>query len=227
MRTLKIIVILLFVTATTLAQDCSTFYPFTKGTVATVTTYDKKGKIMATQETTITEVGNINGNTSATASAKLKDKKGELITETNYNVTCKNSGVEIDIASMMSPGLFDQFKGMETNITGTNVVLPNNLAVGDALPDAEMQLNIDMSGIVMNMNVAMTDRKVIAQEPLTTPAGTYDCYVIEYTSRVKMGMAKTSTAKQWIAKGVGLVKQEEYNKKGKITSRSLLTAFDK
>jgi hypothetical protein len=227
MKTLKITALILFVTVTTFAQDCSTFYPFEQGVVSTVTSYNKKGKMVGAQEVTIVSVGLENGYDTATAKAILKDKKGKKITETNFDVTCKNGGVEVDIASMMSPELFNQFEGMETDISGTNVVLPNNLAVDDELPDASMQMKIDMGGITMNMTVEMTDRKVLAEESLTTPAGTFNCYVIEYTSKVKMGMARSSKAKQWIAKGVGLVKQEEYNKKGKITSYSLLTAFSK
>ena len=225
MKTLKITVLILFASLTTFAQECSVFYPFTEGTVSTVTSYDKKGNAIGSQEVTIVSTGTKNGYETATALAILKDKNSELLTETNFDVTCKDNGVEIDIASIMSPGLFDQFKGMETDISGTNVIVPNNLAAGDALPDAAMLMKIDMSGITMNMTVTMTDRKVISQESLTTPAGTFDCYVIEYTSKVKMGMAKTSKAKQWIAKGVGLVKHEDYTKKGKLTGSSLLTAF--
>lgn len=227
MKTLKITILILFVQLTSFAQDCSTFYPFSEGTVSTITSYNKNGKVSGMQEITITEVGIINGYTTAIASSILKDKKGSIITETSLDVTCKNDSVEIDITSLMSPDLFNQFKGMETEITGTNVVLPNNLAVNDELPNAEMQMKIDMSGITMNMNVALIDRKVVAQENLTTPAGTFDCYVIEYTSKVKMGATSTSKAKQWIAKGVGLVKQEGYNKKEKLMWYSLLTAFSK
>ena len=227
MKTLKITVLILFTSLTTLAQDCSTFYPFTEGTVSTVTSYDKKGKVIGSQEVTITEVAAINGHTTAKAKAILKDNTNEVLTETEFGVTCKDDGVEIDISSILSPGLFEQFKGMETEISGTNVILPNNLAEGDVLPDADMLMKIDMSGITMNMTVTMTDRKVISQESLTTPAGTFDCYVIEYTSKVKMGIAKTGKSRQWIAKGVGLVKHEDYTKKGKLTGSSLLTAFSK
>lgn len=44
---------------------------------------------------------------------------------------------------------------------------------------------------------------------------------------MKMGFKSTGTSKQWIAKEVGMVKQEEYNKKGKLMSSSQLTAFHK
>jgi len=227
MKNLKITALILLFSATMFAQDCSTFYPFTEGSTSTLTSYNRKGKVMAEQEMTIITVGNKNGYETATAQTILKDEKGKQITETNFDITCKANGVEVDIKSMMSPDLFKQYEGMDMDISGTNVILPNTLTIGDSLPDATMNMAMDMSGIKMNIDVAMTDRKVVAREDLTTPAGTFDCYVIEYTSNVKMGINKKSKAKQWIAKGVGLVKFEDYNKKGKLTTRNLLTAFSK
>ncbi|MFT5942941.1 MAG: hypothetical protein ACI9Q4_002208, partial [Sediminicola sp.] len=34
------------------------------------------------------------------------------------------------------------------------------------------------------------------------------------------------SAKQWLAENIGMVKQENYNKKGKMTGGSILTAFN-
>jgi hypothetical protein len=42
-----------------------------------------------------------------------------------------------------------------------------------------------------------------------------------------MGIKITGSAKQWLAEGVGMVKQESFNKKGKLTGYTELTAFTK
>jgi len=39
-------------------------------------------------------------------------------------------------------------------------------------------------------------------------------------------MTQTSNSKQWIAEGVGMVKQEDYQR-GKVSSSSVLTKFSK
>jgi hypothetical protein len=83
-----------------------------------------------------------------------------------------------------------------------------------------------MGAVKMAMGVEMKDRIVEGMETITTPAGTFECYIISYEVKTRMGLNKTNTAKQWIAKGFGLVKQEDYNKKGKVISSSLLTAFN-
>ncbi|MCH9661402.1 MAG: hypothetical protein K0U54_10885 [Bacteroidetes bacterium] len=202
-------------------QTCSDFYPFNEGASFQITNYSKKGKVAAVSDFA---VSNTTGDT-ATITTQLKDNKGKVLSDGSFDIKCSNNGIEMDVKSLLSPELFKQFKDFKTDISGTNIVIPNDLSVGQELPDADMHMAVDMGGINMNMDVSLTDRKVVATENVTTPAGSFDCFVITYTSNIKMGMNRKGTAKQWFAKGVGMVKQEDYNKKGKVTSSSLLTSF--
>lgn len=205
------------------AQDCSAFYPFQEGVVSEITNYGKKQRVSA--KVTYRVLRSDNG--SATIHSEIKDKKDKVIAETEYDLLCKDDGIEIDFKSMYNPQMMQQFENMETEVTGTNIILPNQLNVGDELPDARMKMNISMSGINMNTTVTMSQRKVVAKEKVTTPAGTFECFVITHTNSVdsSMGMTLQTSSKQWIAKGVGMVKQEDYNKKGTLTSSSVLTSF--
>ncbi len=214
-------------TFTGFSQDCSAFYPFEEGISFQITNYSNKDKVVASADHTVKSITNSGGTTTAIINSIVKDKKGEIITDGEYQISCTGDEVSIDVKSLMSPDLFDQFEGMKTDITGTNVVIPSNLSVGQTLPDASMKMDIDMGGINMSMSVLMTDRTVDGMETITTPAGSFECYVISYTSNIKMGMNRTGKAKQWLAKGVGMVKQQDYNKKGKITGTSVLTKFSK
>lgn len=223
---LALVVVICFA-QTGFSQDCSAFYPFEEGINFQVTNYTNKGKIVAVTDHTVKSISTSGGTATATINSVVKDKKGETLTDGDYQINCAGNEVSIDVKSLMSPDLFDQFEGMKTDITGTNVVIPSNLSVGQSLPDASMKMDIDMGGIPMSMSVFMTDRTVDGTETITTPAGSFDCYVISYTSNIKMGMNRTGKAKQWLAKGVGMVKQEDYNKKGKLTGSSLLTSFSK
>ena len=206
--------------------SCSVFYPFKKGTVAELTSYDKKGKVAAIVDYVVLDKTQAAKGEVATMKSTIKDEKGKLIAETQYDIACDGTKISIDYNSMMSPLLMDQFQNMEYDISGINLEIPNNLSVGQELPDAEMNMKISMSGINMNMDMTITNRKVTAQEDVTTPAGTFNCYLITYDITTKMGMTQTSNAKQWIAKGVGMVKQEDYQR-DKLTSRSVLTKFSK
>ncbi len=205
---------------------CSKFYPLKEGTKAELTSYDKKGKIAAVVDYTILNKTQTSEGEVATMKSSIKDDKGKLIAETEYDVTCDGTKISIDYNSMVSPMMMEQFQNMEYDISGVDLEIPNNLSVGQELPDAEMNMKISMSGINMNMDLTITNRKVIGKEDVTTPAGTFSCFVITYDMTTKMGMTQTSNSKQWIAEGVGMVKQEDYQR-GKVSSSSVLTKFSK
>ena len=227
MKTKLITVILLLFVLVGYTQECNSYYPMKEGLSAQITSYDKKGKTAAVVDYQISDVREESGQKVAKITSTVKDEKGELIATSNYDVTCSGDVVSIDFKSMMSPQLIEQYKDMDFEITGNNIEIPNNLNVGDKLPDSNMEMTMKMAGMNMKMNVAMKERSVTGKESVTTPAGTFDCVVITYTSEFKMGMTRNGTAKQWLSKGVGMVKQEDYNDNGKLTSSSVLTAFSK
>lgn len=228
---LKLIIVALFTfsTSLTLAQNCSKFYPFSEGTISEISIFDKKGKASGSLTYHVLKVVSSGGTEIASMSSKLKDPEGKVIFNNEFDVSCTGDMVSFDFKSMMNPMLLERFKDMEYDISGKNLDLPNDLTVGQNLPDANMEMNIHMSGIKITMNIITKDRTVTARENITTPAGSFDCYVITYTSEMQMsmGMNQTNNGKQWIAEGIGMVKQEDYNEKGKLTGSSLLTAFNK
>ena len=123
----------------------------------------------------------------STITSQVKDEKGELILESSYNISCKDDTISIDFNSMINSQMFDQYQEFDLEISGTNLDLPNNLSVGQELPDASMLMIINM-GITLKFSVNITDRKVIAKESVTTPAGTYDCFVISLFRRHENGV---------------------------------------
>jgi hypothetical protein len=219
-------ILICFFSSTVFAQsNCSKYYPFSEGATTELTIYDKKGEVSAVVEHAVKNVSSTGSTDVATMTQVLKDKSGKQISTSEYDVTCTGGLVSIDFRSMSLPKILESMGDVEYEITGTNLDLPNDLSVGQSLPDAGINIKINMSGINMNMDTSITDRNVVGQESVTTPAGTFECYVLTSTTTVKMGTNQTSTSKQWIAEGVGVVKTEDFNKKGKSQSTSLLTAF--
>ncbi|MEM7085535.1 MAG: hypothetical protein AAF489_05090 [Bacteroidota bacterium] len=216
-------IVICFFSSTVFAQsNCSKFYPFSEGAVTELTMYDKKGKVAGIVQHAVKGVSSTGTTDVATMTQILKDKKGEEITTSEYDISCTDGLVSIDFKSLSRSEMLKAMGDFETEITGTNLDLPNDLSVGQSLPDAGVNIKINMSGINMNMDTTITERQVVGQESITTPAGTFECYVMTSTITFKMGMSKS---KQWIAEGVGVVKTEDYNKKGKLQGSSLLTAF--
>ncbi len=176
----------------------------------------------------VTNVAESGDSVSATMVLEFSDNKGNTYTS-DYGISCDGNVVRIDFKSLMNEQMMSQFGEMEMDITGTDVELPNNLSVGQELPDSNVNLKMKMGGAVnMNMNVETINRKVEKKESLTTPAGTFDCYVIYSETRTKMMMGnQTQPSRIWLAEGVGMVKQESYNKSGKLTASTLLTQLSR
>lgn len=210
------------------AQNCSRYYPLNEGATMQYTNYDKKGKEEGTINYMVKEVSTSAGATSATMHMELTDEKGKQVLTSEYNMTCEGDMVRIDFKSLMNAAMMAQVQDMEVDITGSDLEIPNNLSVGQELADANIQMKMNMGGINMNMNVETTNRKVEKHESVTTPAGTFDCFVLTSDTRTKMMMTNsTFPSRIWLAEGVGMVKQESYNKSGKLMGYMELTEFTK
>ena len=213
------------------AQDnCSKYYPMTEGSSFEYTNYNKKGKVEGVTNYTISSVTSIGTATQATLDLKMSDKKGKELFDTNYSFTCENGLVKIDYQSLSPAQMMSQYTkmGVEMDITGTDIELPNDLIIGSDLADANIAINMKMSGIKMEINVDQTNRKVLNEESVTTAAGTFDCMVITETTTSKtMGANIVANSKLWLAEGIGMIKQETYKKNGDLMSRTELTKFSK
>lgn len=200
-------------------NNCSTYYPFKTGVEFQISFYDKKGNNSGVANHTVKEVNN----NVAIIETFMTDEKGKELSKIEYKVECTNNGVSIDFKSLVSGDVLNQYKDMEITMTGTNLNIPNTLTIGQQLPDAALNMEIEIKPIKMKSFINIVDRKVTGKETITTTAGTFECVVITYKTEMKMGIKRSITSKQWLAEGIGMVKSEDYNKKGKLISYSELT----
>jgi hypothetical protein len=201
-----------------------------EGSTFQYTMYDKKDKVEGVTDYVVSKVENDGGNTMATMKLTYTDDKGKNVLESDYNITCTGNGVKIDYESLFPSEMKKQYEdmGMEMEITGTDIEIPNDLSAGQTLDDANLSVTMDMGAMKMKINVETFDRKVEKMESITTPAGTFDCYLITEKSKSKVMMANVEMSnKVWISEGVGMIKQESYGKNGKLMSRMELTKYNK
>lgn len=200
----------------------------TEGTSFEYTSYNKKGKSEGVSSYKVTTVENNSGTTTATMDISFTDEKGKDVYNSNYSFSCSGNLVTIDYESLVPKEMLEQYEDMEMDITGTDIELPNELTVGQNLADANVTLNINMSGLNMKTIIDIVNRKVEKQETITTPAGTFDCYVIYSDNKSKIMMAKSNfPSRVWLSESVGMVKQETYKKNGDVMGSTQLTKFTK
>ncbi|TLP74406.1 DUF3108 domain-containing protein [Maribacter sp. ACAM166] len=227
--TLTAFILFIVGTSNSIAQNnCSKFYPMTEGVAMEYTNYNKKGKVEGVSSYKVTEVDTDGSITNATMAINLKDEKGKDIYSTDYKLSCSGNMVTLDFESLLPSEMMEQYGDMDIDISGNDIEIPNDLSVGQNLSDANVTMKIGMSGINMNMVVDMKNRKVEKKENVTTPAGTYDCYVIYSENQSKMMMVnQVYPSRVWLAEGVGMVKQETYKKNGNLMASTELTAYSK
>ncbi len=207
-------------------SDCSSFFTMEKGAFWELNHYNKKGVLtsVSAQEVGIVEM--LDGTWEAQIQQKIKDDKGNITTEGNFRMRCKDGTVFFDVADMLNPEMKEGLGELEMSISGNALELPSSLEVGQTLPDGFTEIKAGPQGVtIITLRFEMTDRKVEAKENITVPAGKFDCYKITYTLNTKTILPKTFTSAVWYSEKVGMVKSETYDKKGNLESRSELASF--
>ena len=121
------IVLLLLVSITNYAQNnCSKYYPLKEGVRSVVTTYDNKDRVSGSVKYEIKDVTD----QGATMVNEIFDDKGKSLLNSEVTLQCNDDGISIDFKSLISSQIIDQYKasGMEVNMTGTNISIPNDIA---------------------------------------------------------------------------------------------------
>ncbi|MCC6723225.1 MAG: hypothetical protein IT258_01855 [Saprospiraceae bacterium] len=223
---------LLFVSvAQVLAQNsnCENGYlAFKSGMSMELTHYDKKGKTSGTSRHKVLDVGNIPDGFAATIEMENTDGKGKRSTASKFDIKCKGNSMFIDMRSLMNPEAMANTQDMEMEMTGDAMEFPNELTPGQTLPNGQMELKMMMNGMkFMTIKLNISNRKVEGTETVTTPAGSFECVkMTQDTEMQSIFKMKTRTA-TWYAKGVGMVKTENYDKNGKVESSTVLTKLEK
>ena len=225
----SLIFFFLFLGAALYAQsDCSMFYPFKEGVKLEYTYFDKKDRLESRAQSTIKMVKTLPNGVEAAITNTLYDKKDKEQFSGEYLVRCEDGVIKMDASSMLNPAMRQSFSNMEVTIEGEDLTIPRKLEVGKQLPDASTNIKAGTGGInIVNMTVNITERKVIGQETISTPAGTFNCYKLTQTTDVKMMLGKSFTSVEYYAEGVGVVRSETYDHKGDLEGYMVLTKFEK
>jgi hypothetical protein len=206
------------------AQDCTKFFPVGEGDVMEFSHYDAKGKLESTSKHTIKESHEDGQTFYWTTLFQTFKPNGKMESENTAEMSCSGSEFKLDMRSMMNSAQMQGMEGMDVSIEGGDMVFPGTLTVGQALPDASMKITASMNGMtLMSMSMNITNRKVVAKETITTPAGTFDCFKLEEDVDMKSIVSYKGHNVSWMAAGAGMVKSMSYDSKGALVSRTELT----
>ena len=208
------------------AQDCVPYYPVKEGIVREMASYDKKDKLTGTTIQTVKEIKTTGNITEWTIGTVSKDDKGKELSAGDLHMTCEAGIFKMDMRNFVDDETLKAYEDMEVTMDATDLDFPGDLSVGQTLKDGSITIKISSQGMsMMTMVVKIYDRKVEAIEDITTPAGTFSCYKMTSTIESKTMFTIIAKTTDWMAKNVGSVRSETYDKDGKLTGYMVLTSM--
>lgn len=203
------------------------------GTELSYVTYDEAGQSISNETATVSHVKKQDDKVLATYFTKIvvnKAKNNTSYTLYNWGYDGNNSVCTEDlmygpyIASDSDPAKYDdairaallvdkKFKG------DNSFTLKDDAKAGGTMPDYSYSY---LNG-VLKSEITVSGAAYMGEEQVSTTAGKFECVKISYLKRTKI-VLKTTTLRvtEWYAKGVGLVKSEAYDMKGKLDGKVLL-----
>lgn len=213
------------------------YFCVNQGTELSYVTYDEAGQSISNETVTVTNVSNREGNTFAMYFTKIvenKAKNNTSYTLYNWKYDGENSVCTEDlmygpyIASDSDPAVYNEeirkalladkkFKG------DNSFTLKDDARAGESIPNRTYSY---LNGVLKN-EITVSGAAYMGEEEIGTTAGKFNCIKISYLKRTKV-VLKTTTLRvtEWYAKGVGLVKSESYDLKGKLAGKVLLVKMN-
>ncbi len=224
-KTISILIIFNFLVITSALAQCNTFYEFKEGSKWELETYNKKGSKTGTVKYLIKNHTSQNDGYEAVVNMIITNKKGKQTRDGDFVARCKNGMTYFDMEQFIPEESLKAFGNMKLTVTGEELEWPATLSTGMNLKNGHIQVKGDQ-GFPINVKMDITDRKVVGKEKITTPAGSFDCYKVTYKMKIKTIVSTEFGVAQWITKGLGTVKSENYNKSGKMIAYSVLSKHD-
>lgn len=216
-------------TSSVKSQDCTMYFPDKIGSEIETTAYDKKGKITSISRFKILDLNQTERGLEIRAASEIEipDEKDAVISKSEVVFYCKDGKFYIDMEQYLKDLNMEAYESMDISIESQDMELPANPKAGDVLGNGNLTVVVRNNNIkLVTMTIEIVNRVVELIEEVTTPAGTFECFKLNYDIKSRIGFIKRNYKNSvWYAKGVGAVKTETFDKKGKLDATTLLTKF--
>ena len=223
MKKLFVLTVLIILVVGLSAQTCNGYYYMQNNKTITMTLYNAKGKENGKYVYKVSDV-NINGaTTTSKVQSQVLDDKGKTISGSVANMKCTGGVYMADMKIMMPPQQSGQMKDINAN-SEFYLEYPAVMKVGDELKDGSFSADMGANnGMPMTLEMSISDRKVVGEETITTTAGTWKCFRITHTDKLRtkvsgIGIPVTLNTTEWFSPGFGIVRTESKWGKSEITA---------
>lgn len=144
-----------------------------------MTNYTAKDKPTGKIIYTVKDVISDNGATVMQMELQSFDAKDKPQMTNSYQCRCKGNELMIDMTAMMASQENPMLKDAQMTFTSNDLIYGDSYTVGSTLKDASLNGQGTMSGgMTIAYSMSLKNRKVVGQENLTVPAGTFNAYKV-------------------------------------------------
>lgn len=212
----------------TIAEAQEIFFPSTVGVVLEYKNYDKKEKETGTTRYTITEVTKRGNDKDITYLMEKMDLNNAIEFENKMTVHIKDDMIYVDMGKIIKQAILKKKGEMPKGfkISGTDIVTPSNISAGDTLPNSQVDMTMKKGILKINVSMKITDRLVESVANKGVKAGNFEAYKMTSKMEVKaMGIKTNMQTTEWQARGIGMIRSESYDGKGKLESFTELVSI--
>lgn len=204
-----------------------------QGTELEYVNYDGAGQSVSNETVSVTNVQNQEQKSYALYFTKIVENKTKDNTSYTLRHWTYEKGKSVCVEDLMygpyidsdsDPSIYNeeirQALAAEKKWKGDNsFTLSDAAQAGESLPDRAYSY---LNGVLKN-EVTISGVSCMGRDSVNTVAGNFDCMKISYLKRIKV-VLKTTTVRvnEWYAKGIGLVKSQSFDMKGKQYGKTLL-----
>ncbi|WP_346710440.1 TapB family protein [Phocaeicola salanitronis] len=214
------------------------YFCTTEGTELHYVSYDEAGQSVSNETAVVGYAGRNGENVSASYINKIvtnKQKGDTSYTRFDWNYDGNQTVCVEDlmfgpyIDSDSDPAKYDTAARTamqeELKFKGNNaLVLKRQAKAGESMPDRSYSLIANM----LKNEITISGATYMGEERISTTAGKFDCLKISYLKRTKVLLKSTThRINEWYAEGIGLVKSESFDMKGKPAGKTLLVKIVK
>ena len=214
------------------------YFCTTEGTELHYVNYDEAGQSVSNETAVVGYAGRNGENVSASYINKIvtnKQKGNTSYTRFDWNYDGNQTVCVEDlmfgpyIDSDSDPAKYDTAARTamqeELKFKGNNaLVLKRQAKAGESMLDRSYSLIANM----LKNEITISGATYMGEERISTTAGKFDCLKISYLKRTKVLLKSTThRINEWYAEGIGLVKSESFDMKGKPAGKTLLVKIVK
>lgn len=215
-----------FLAAGAMAQDCTFFFPQTKGTQMIKKGYDAQGNLQSVMTYVVDDVDNRPSGLEVEANYVFTDNKGTVVDRGDVDAFCQDGEFFIEMKEILNTPSFVTTVNSELAATDQVINYPNvQQGAGDGdtyFDDVNVQI-YSKKNRKDRKNISIYDREYVKTEAITTPAGTFDCTKVKFKMKARSPKETIEGyGYEWYAPNVGVVRSEQYNNANALQSYTVL-----